>query len=166
MVAETAWGRSLCVLLLTCLLACGQATTRMQPGVPLEVKRGYCLLNTEYKQRGKLLNRDDVMQRLARNEKSGPYVASGNAFAIGSIIATVVATPAIIVGSAAKEGNIHMSDGASTGLLVGGVAVGVLSVVLCITSDGKYASAAETYNEHFTTPAHDQEDDRVDDKSE
>jgi len=133
----------------------------MQPGVPVDVRRGYCFLNTEFKQRGHLLNRDDVMLRLAKNEKSRPYVAQGSTLAVGAVVATVIATPAILVGALAKEGNIHMSDDASTGLLVGGVALGVVSWALCIASDGRYVTAVERYNEHFTEPR-DQDDDRTD----
>jgi hypothetical protein len=89
----------------------------MEPGVPVDVRQGYCFLNTEFKQSGRTLNRDDVMQRLAKNEKTGPYAAQGNTLAVGSVVATVVATPAILVVGLAKDGDIHMSDGASTGLL-------------------------------------------------
>jgi hypothetical protein len=133
----------------------------MQAGVPLDVKRGYCLVDTTFKQNGQLLNRDDVMRRLSKNQKSRPYVAQGNTLAIGSVVATILATPAIIVGASAKGGDIHMSDGASTGLLVGGIVAGVASWALCIASDGKYVTAAETYNEQFTKPP-DQDGDRAD----
>jgi hypothetical protein len=133
----------------------------MQPGVPVDVQRGYCFLNTEFKQGGHMLNRDDLMQRLAKNEKTGPYVAQGNTLAVGSVVATVVSTPAILVGALAKDGDIHMSDATSTGLLVGGIAVGVVSWALCIASDGKYVTAVQKYNENFTHPR-EQEDDHAD----
>jgi hypothetical protein len=134
------------------LLGCGQATLPMRPGTPLEVTRGYCFVSTTYKQRGEEVNRDDVMTHLAAYKDSGPYVSEGNAFAVGSIVATVVATPAIVVGAMGKQGQIKMDDGVSTGLLVGGIAAGVASWVLCITSDAKYATAAETYNERVNGP--------------
>lgn len=133
-----------------CVVGCGQATVRMDPGTPVAVERGYCLVNTKFKQRGHLLNRDDVMQHLERSEKTRSYVAQGNALAIGSIISVVVATPAIIIGASAKQGEIQMNDDASTALLAGGIAVGVASWALCIASDGKYVSAVDAYNEHFT----------------
>jgi hypothetical protein len=131
------------------VLGCGQATLPMRPGTPLEVKRGYCFVNTTYKQHGVEVNRDDVMTHLAAHEDSGPYVSEGNSFAIGSIVATVVASPALVVGGMGKQGQIEMDDGASTGLLVGGLTAAVASWVLCIASDAKYARAAETYNERL-----------------
>lgn len=129
------------------LPACGQATTRMQPGVPIEVKRGYCFLSTEYRQRGREVNRNDTLGHLARYERSKSYVSAGNAFAIGSIAATLVATTTLTVGLLGTRDTLKMDDGVSTALIATGIGTGVLSWVLCITSDGKYARAAEVYNE-------------------
>jgi hypothetical protein len=46
-----------------------------------------------------------------------------------------------------------MSDGDKTALLATTAGVGVLGIVLCLTSDGQYATAAELYNAHHTAGA-------------
>jgi hypothetical protein len=144
--------RAIATLGALAVLGCGQATLPMRPDTPLEVTRGYCFVSTKYEQRGEEVNRDDVMTHLAAYKDSGPYVREGNAFAVGSIVATLVATPAIVVGAMGKREQIKMDDGLSTGLLAGGITAGIASWVLCITSDAKYATAAETYNQRIKGP--------------
>lgn len=119
---------------------------KMQPGVRLETRRGYCFVETQFKQHHKVLNRDSVMQRLAKSRHSAPLVEQGNDYAIGSIVATLAASTALIVGMLAKKGDVRMSDGASTALVAGGVGAAVASWALCITSDGRYVAAADAYN--------------------
>jgi hypothetical protein len=134
----------------------------MHPGLPLEVSRGYCFVSTDFSQRGKPVNRDDTLKRLAQFKASQPYVSAGNAFAIGSIGATIVGTSTLVVGllgSDGTHGGIKMSDGTKAALIGTGIGVGVLSWVLCITSDGKYASAAEVYNKHLGLSASEPSDD-------
>lgn len=138
--------------LIALVTGCGQATTRMQPGVPLEIKRGYCFLSTEFKQHGREVNTNDTLTRLGRYERTKSYVSAGNSYAIGSIAATIVATGTLTVGLLGAQERIKMSDELTTGLIATGIGVGVLSWVLCITSDGKYVKAAEVYNEGLPKP--------------
>jgi hypothetical protein len=134
-------------------------TTKMVSGEPLEVHQGYCLLNTQYKQRGKVLNRESVMARLSKNKDARPHLESGGNFAIASIITTVLGTTGMILGVAGKRGQIKMDDGASTALLAGGITLGVASVPLCIASDGQYAAGAAAYNAHLPRATDDEEED-------
>jgi hypothetical protein len=139
------------VVLAACLLAgCAQPNRRMQAGKPIEVNRGFCFVHTKYKQDGQEVNWDDTTRKLARYEDSGPHVSAGNSWAIGSIAAAVVATPALMVGSWAKRDVIDMDDDASTALLAGGIVVGVGGIVMCVISDGQYATAGDVYNERLT----------------
>lgn len=133
--------------LLTFVTGCGEATTRMQPGVPLEIRRGYCFVSTEYKQHGKELNRSDVYRRLSRNEKSKSYLDAGNSWAIASIAAVGVTLGTFTAATIGEHPDVDMDDDAKTALYATSFGVGLLSVVLCITSDGKYVKAAEVYNE-------------------
>jgi hypothetical protein len=134
---------------------------KMETGRPLEVERGACIVHTSYKQDGEELNWQDTVQRLGRYEDSGPYVSEGNTYAIGSIVAAVVATPSIIVGSAGMREQIDMDEGLATGLLVGGIVVGVGGLVMCVVSDGKYATAGDVYNERVTRTERRQSDERA-----
>lgn len=131
--------------------ACGQATTPMRPGVPLEIHRGYCLTDLEFSQRGVPVNRANTLARLSHYSTSQSHLSTGNALAIGSLGATLAGTTALTVGLFGANGSIDMSDGAATALIATGAAVGVLSWVLCITSEGQYAAAAEVYNQRFET---------------
>jgi len=141
------------VLLALSSVACGQATLPMQPGLPLEIHRGYCFVDTTYSQRGETRNRSDVMKHLSRYPESRPHLETGNTLAIGSIAAWLATTAGIITWDLADGGQIKMSDGDKTALLATTAGVGVLGIVLCLTSDGQYATAAELYNAHHTTNA-------------
>jgi hypothetical protein len=134
-------------------------TTKMVSGEPLEVHRGYCIVDTQYKQRGKALNRDSVMKRLSKNGYARGHLESGGDLAIGSIITALVGTAAIIVGAAAKRGEIKMGDSASTAVLAGGITLGVASWPLCIAADGQYAAGAAAYNAHLPRATGDEEED-------
>jgi hypothetical protein len=134
-------------------------STKMVPGVPLEVDRGYCIAETQYKQRGKPLNRDSVMARLSKTSRARPHLESGNKLAIGSIITAVIGTAGIFLGAAGKRGEIKMDDGVSTALLASGIGVSVGSWALCIAADGQYAAGAEAYNAHLPRGSEDEEED-------
>jgi hypothetical protein len=131
----------------------------MRPGVPLEVNRGYCFMPTEFKQRGEPVNRDDTLKRLARYKSSSPYVNAGGVLAIGSIGATVVSTAAFGAAALGSSDSFKMSDGTKIALIGTGIGVGVLSWILCISADGKYATAAEVYNAQLSTPGDPSPDD-------
>jgi hypothetical protein len=131
---------------------CSQVTTPMRSGVPLEVNRGYCFMPTEFKQRGEPVNRENTMKWLAHYKPSSPYVNAGNVLAVGSIGATVVATSAFGAAAMGSTDSFKMSDGAKNALIGTAIGVGILSVILCVSSDGKYATAAEVYNAHLRTP--------------
>lgn len=133
-------------------------TTKMVPGTPLEVQRGYCIVQTQYKQGGKALNRDSVMARLSKNPHARPHLESGSNLAIGSIITSVLGTIGIVLGVAAKQGEIKMADGASTAVLAGGIGLGLASWPLCIASDGQYAAGAAAYNAHLPRGTRDGEE--------
>src|SRR5216683_1989212 len=132
-------GTLLMATLIGCLAGCAGATTRMQVGDPLKVNRGICLVNTSYEQNGKHLNWDDTTRKLSRFKVSESHISAGNSWAIASIVAAVVAAPAIIVGDNGRRGNIDMNEDLATGLLAGGVIVGVAGLVMCVVSDGEYA---------------------------
>jgi hypothetical protein len=131
------------------LSACVPSPVPMRPGIPVEVRRGYCFVPTEFTQRGVTVDRDSVMKRLARNSDSAPYVSDANAIAVGSIGATIVGTTTLGLGFLGRGETVKMSDGTTTALIGTGIGVGVLSWVLCITADGQYASAVEVYNQRF-----------------
>jgi len=133
-------------------------TTKMVSGVPLEVQRGYCIGDTQFKQRGKPLNRESVMARLSKNSHARPHIESGGNFAIGSIATALLGMTGVILGAAAKRGEIKMDDGTSTALLAGGVGRSVASWPLCIASDGQYAAGAAAYNAHLPRATGDDED--------
>lgn len=117
----------------------------MQPGVPIEVDRGYCVARTVYKQDGEPINRDDMMENLAKHEPSRPHLVAGNWYALGSIVAVASAFTAFIVGTAGRHDRIDEGDDAANGLLIGGLAASAASWGLCIASDAEYATAAESY---------------------
>jgi hypothetical protein len=73
----------------------------MQVGERLKVNRGICLVNTSYEQNGKHLNWDDTTRKLSRFKVSESHISAGNSWTIGSIVAAVVASPAIVVGGRA-----------------------------------------------------------------
>lgn len=123
----------------------------MQVGEPIKVNQGGCFVHTSYEQNGKELNWDDTTRKLSRFKPSSSHMAAGNTWAIGSIVAAVVASPAIVIGSSGKRGNIDMDEDVATGLLVGGIVVGVGGIVMCVVSDAEYAAGGEAYNEHLTT---------------
>jgi hypothetical protein len=146
MTCVRAWSNVASVWVMASLLGGCKSQIQMQPDVPLETRRGYCLVETQFKQHQKVLNRESVMHRLAKSRRSAPLVEQGNDYAIGSIVATLAAGTALVVATLAKNGEIEMSDGASTALVAGGVGAAVASWALCITSDGRYVAAAEAYN--------------------
>jgi hypothetical protein len=149
------------LLLALSVSACGKAMLPMEPGVPLEIHRGYCFVDTTYSQRGKTRNRDDVMKRLSRYPESRPHLVTGNALAIGSVGAWLATSAGLITWDLADGGLIKMSDGDKTALLATTLGVGVLGIVLCLTSDGQYNTAAELYNAHHTAntpPTNDDEE--------
>ncbi|HYQ29023.1 MAG TPA: hypothetical protein VER04_17455 [Polyangiaceae bacterium] len=133
--------------------------TKMVSGVPLEVQRGYCIGDTQFKQGGKPLNRDSVMAHLSKNSHARPHIESGGNLAIGSIITALLGTTGIILGAAGKRGDIKMDDGVSTALLAGGIGLGVASWPLCIAADGQYAAGAAAYNAHLPRGTDDEEED-------
>ncbi len=131
------------------LCGCNQVNTPMRPGVPLEIHRGYCLTDLEFSQRGEPVNRVNTLKHLARYTGSQPHLNAGSNLGLGSIGATLVSTSTFTVGLLGANDTIEMSDGAATALIVTGLSVGALSWVLCITSEGQYAKAAEVYNQRF-----------------
>jgi len=133
--------------LLTVVTGCGEAATRMQPGVPLEIRRGYCFVSTEYKQHGKEVNTSDVYRRLNRHAQSRPYLEAGNSWAIASIAAVGVTLGTFAAATIGEHPDVDMDDGVKTALYATSFGAGLLSVVLCVTSDGKYVKAVEVYNE-------------------
>jgi len=52
-----------------------------------------------------------------------------------------------------------MSRGTSTALIASGASLAVLSIVLCVVGEGKYATAVEVYNEHIAGPGGAEEQD-------
>src|SRR6478752_3421866 len=135
------WAR-VCVFA-SSLFGCNQVNTPMRPGVPLEIHRGYCLTDLEFSQRGEPVNRVNTLKHLARYTGSQPHLSAGSSLGLGSIGATLVSTSTFTVGLLGANDTIEMSDGAATALIVTGLSVGALSWVLCITSEGQYARAAE-----------------------
>ena len=135
--------------MICCVAGCAQSTTRMQVGEPIKVNRGVCLANTSYEQGGKRLNWNDTTHKLSQFKVSEPHISAGNAWAIGSIVAAALSTPAIIVGADGRQGTIDMDQDLASGLLVGGIIVGVAGLVMCVVSDGQYAKAGDAYNEHL-----------------
>jgi hypothetical protein len=150
------------LLLGCCLAGCiQQPNRRMGVGTPLEVNKGFCFVHTSYEQDGEKLNWDDTVKKLGRRRESAPYVSAGNSWALGSIAAAVVATPAMFVGSWAKRDLIDMDEDASTALLAGGVVVGIGGIVMCVVSDAEYARAGEAYNERLLGSGPKTADDRA-----
>jgi hypothetical protein len=133
----------------------------MQVGEPIKVNSGICFVHTSYEQNGKQLNWADTTGKLSRFRVSESHIAAGNSWAIGSIVAAVASTPAIIVGDYGRRGDIDMNEDLATGLLVGGIIVAVGGLVMCVVSDGQYAAAGNAYNEHLGTPAPGDGDDRA-----
>lgn len=131
----------------------------MRPGLPLEIKRGYCFTDLEFSQRGEPVNRENTLKHLARYTGSQPHLSAGNGLAVGSIGATLAGTSAFTVGMLGAHDTIEMSDGAATALIATGLGVAALSWVLCITSEGQYARAAEVYNERFEKKNNEPSDD-------
>src|SRR5258708_36109883 len=123
--------------LIGCFAGCAGATTRMQVGDPLKVNRGICLVNTSYEQNGKHLNWDDTTRKLSRFKVSESHISAGNSWAIGSIVAAVAATPAIIVGDYGRRGDIDMNEDVATGLLVEGVIGDGVALGMRAVSDGE-----------------------------
>ena len=131
-----------------CLAGCTPSSnTRMRVGEPLKVNQGVCFMNTFYEQDGQVVNWDDTTRKLSRNPKAAPHMKTGNAFAIGSIVAAVTSSPAIIVGAYGARDQIEMDDDVATGLIVGGTIVAVAGLTMCIISDIEYAAGGEAYNE-------------------
>jgi len=133
--------------LLTLVTGCGGATVRMQSGVPIEIERGYCFVSTKYKQHGRDLDTDDVYRRIGRNEKSRSYIEAGNSWAIASVAAVAVTLGTFTAATIGEHPDVDMDDDAKTALYATSVGAGLLSVFLCVTSDGKFVKAVEVYNE-------------------
>jgi len=108
-----------------CLLGCG-ATTRMQPGVPLEVNRGYCfLVRTNFKQRGRPVSTGDTLNQLERYPASRPRVRDGRALDVAALAVVIAGTSTWLVGDLGKAGQIEMSERESTALIASGFGVAV-----------------------------------------
>jgi hypothetical protein len=90
---------------------------------------------------------------ISRFKVSESQISAGNSWAIGSIVAAVAASPAIVVGDYGRRNDIDMNEDLATGLLVGGVIVGVAGLVMCVVSDGEYVATGNAYNEHLAKPA-------------
>jgi hypothetical protein len=134
------------------LAGCTPGSNRhMRFGEPLEVNQGVCIVNTHYEQDGEVLNWDDTTRKLSHNPAAAPHMSAGNAWAIGSIVAAVTSTPAVIVGGYGTRGEIDMDEDLAQGLFVGGLIVAGVGLTMCIISDAEYAAGGRAYNEYLRT---------------
>jgi hypothetical protein len=149
---EIAPSRSFRAVIATGLLsvACGQASLPMEPGAPLEMKRAYCFANPTFLQARRERNRDDTLEQLSRYKDVEPYVSTGTSLTIGSRVGGVIGTSALILGLLGADGSMKMSQTTSTALIASGASAAVLSTVLCIVGEGKYATAVEVYNDRLS----------------
>ena len=133
------------------LTACAGTTAKVRPGVPVQAEPGYCFLLTQFKQGGQRVNRSDALHRLANNEKSGSAATLGQALDIGSRILGVAGGVTLGLGIGAKARDSEMSQGTSTGLIIGGAAAVAVGMVMCAVGEGQYVKAAELYSEQPST---------------
>ena len=143
-----------CKLVVGCLVgltACAGTTARVRPGVPMQAEPGYCFMITQFKQGGQRVNRGDALHRLANNEKSSSAATAGQVLDIGSRVLGVAGGITLGLGIGAKASDAEMSEGTSTGLIIGGAAAAVASLVMCAVGEGQYMKAADLYSEQPST---------------
>jgi len=131
----------------TLLLGGCAARPNMEPGVPLQVRRGHCFfVETQFKQRGVARDREDVLRQLASEPRSAPYVEAGKHYTIGAVLMAVAGGAGNVVGTLGHTGDIEMSAETSTLVFVGSLAAIVAGWGLCAAAEGRYAAAAEAYS--------------------
>jgi hypothetical protein len=157
------WRGTVSVLFAMAVLAagCRPPPAKMEAGQPIEVRRGYCIGETQFKQRGEPKNRDSVMDKLSRHSASRAQVRQGNTLAILSIISTLAAGTALVTGSLAEQDVIEMSQGSKMIVIGSGIVLAGASWALCIASDGQYAAAAESYSASLPRSGSGSDDDRT-----
>ena len=139
---------------------CGGGAVKMAVGTPIKYTRTYCFGDLRLEQRGKDLDWHDTMEKLSRRGESAPHIDTASGLALGSIVTTVVSAPAIIVGAYGMRGQIDMDQGVAAALLGTGIAASVASIVLCVSSEGKYVDAVDAYNQRLRGGATESEEDR------
>jgi len=133
------------------LTACAGTTARVRSGVPMQAEPGYCFLITQFTQGGQRVNRSDALHRLANNEKSSSAATVGQVLDIGSRVLGVAGGITLGVGIGAKASGNEMSEGTSTGLIIGGAAAAAAAMVMCAVGEGQYVKAADLYSEQPST---------------
>ena len=151
MTRDPSWAWLVALAFFAYLAGCTpKGNTRMRVGEPLKVNQGLCFMNTFYEQDGKVVNWDDTTKKLSHNPAAAPHMKAGNTWAIGSIVAAVTSSPAIIVGAYGARDQIEMEDDVATGLIVGGAIVAAAGLTMCLISDAEYAAGGEAYNERLS----------------
>jgi len=140
--------RAAAVLLSGTLLLGGcAARPNMEPGVPLQVRRGHCFfVETLFKQRGVARDRESVLSELTKEPRSAPYVDAGKHYTIGAVLMAVAGGAGNVVGTLGSSGDIEMSREASTLVFVGSLGAVIVAWGFCNAAEGRYAAAAEAYS--------------------
>jgi len=128
----------------------------MRPGAPLEVKRGYWLLPTEFTQRQQQVDRGSVKDELARRKRSQVAARRARGFDIAARVTAVLAGMGLgygIARSIKKQPGDEQST--TTGVLAaGGVNLG-LSIAFGFAAEGTFVTAVDDYNRDSSPPESD-----------
>lgn len=119
----------------------------MQPGVSLEVDRGYWVQKTSFRQAGKEVDRDSVQAELERAEESAGVARTAEVLEVGSNLTRVAGVLLVLWGASQRVGGSEVSEETSTKLLIGGGATLGVSIGLAFGADGLYVKAVDRYNE-------------------
>lgn len=126
---------------------CSNPTLKMEPGTPIEMKRGYCFVAPEYIQARRARDRGDTLEQLSRYKETAPHVSRGDWLRVGGFASSVVGISAGTAGVLGRTKDIDMDENTATILLASGIALQVVGIGLCIAAEGQFASAVEVYNE-------------------
>jgi F0F1-type ATP synthase assembly protein I len=144
---KAVWG---CGLLLVWLSGCA-TYPKAHDGTLIEVERGYWASYTQFKQRGKRVDRASAKEVLAEHEESAPAVKRGAALDVMTGLTAVVSGTLLglgLGGLANKDSGISPST-SSWLLLGGGLSLGA-SVAFGFGAEGSYISAVQSYNQPAT----------------
>jgi len=120
---------------------------KAEDGVRIEVERGYWASYTEFKQRGKRVDRASAKQVLAEHEESAAAVSRGSAFDVLTGITAVASGTLLGLGLGGLASDHGPSEKTSTTLLISGAACLGVSVAFGLGAEGAYISAVQSYNQ-------------------
>jgi hypothetical protein len=133
-------------LLIVALTGCA-SYPKAHDGTPLEVERGYWASYTQFKQRGKRVDRASAKEVLAQHEEAAPAAQRAAVLDVFTGVTAIAGGAMLGVGIAGLTSDNGVSDSTAGGLLLGGGLSLGASVAIGFGAEGSYISAVRSYNQ-------------------